>query len=289
MASLASSSDWELVRTVVSNPNTPVEVLLQKSRWHPGAFLQNPVLPLLLLESPGLLLELPDDHLEILVSHKDFPRWILHEMRKLAKGPRLVILLRAGAPVEPEEMPSLCAEGSPSLRKVIAGLPNAPRELLKTLLCDADTDVRMAAARNAKAPRAITALLHRAGANKDLSGFTRLKRLVSQEELQELKQLGPFGRALWMYHPLTRFDEIPYSFQDFLCCLMALVHRDDTPSWMLKDMLQNGSKELKALARHHPNFPPRPWNKRKQKSPTALQTQHRAKVRPTPKQGAILF
>src|SRR5215469_18458286 len=52
---MSNATDLALVARVAANPNTPTPVLLSLAEQFPEAFLANPVLPLLLIESPRLL------------------------------------------------------------------------------------------------------------------------------------------------------------------------------------------------------------------------------------------
>jgi hypothetical protein len=59
---------------VASNPNTPVETLLRLAGAYPEQFCANPALPLLLLENPNLLAEMPPARLRGLLRYANVPR-----------------------------------------------------------------------------------------------------------------------------------------------------------------------------------------------------------------------
>ncbi|MDJ0746371.1 MAG: hypothetical protein QNJ32_23820 [Xenococcaceae cyanobacterium MO_167.B27] len=52
LAELARSEDYQTRQRVAENPNTPTKVLLKICREFPSELMNNPVVPLLLLENP---------------------------------------------------------------------------------------------------------------------------------------------------------------------------------------------------------------------------------------------
>ena len=52
LAILAKSEDYPTRRSVAANPNTPTAILLNVCREFPAEVMNNPVVPLLLLENP---------------------------------------------------------------------------------------------------------------------------------------------------------------------------------------------------------------------------------------------
>jgi hypothetical protein len=72
-----SSSRGEVARAVAANPNAPTATLLRLAADQWEAVLANPVLPLLLLENPGLPLRLPKlALLALLRSHEPPPEFL---------------------------------------------------------------------------------------------------------------------------------------------------------------------------------------------------------------------
>lgn len=55
LAQLAKSQDYYTRKYVAANPNTPPEILLSICREFPDEVMNNPVIPLLILENPYLL------------------------------------------------------------------------------------------------------------------------------------------------------------------------------------------------------------------------------------------
>jgi 3-methyladenine DNA glycosylase AlkC len=81
LVSLSSSKDYETRKAVVSNPNTPTEILFKLGVEFPHELLDNPVFSLLLLENPNLYQELPEDTqaslLKLEVIPDTFLQWAL--------------------------------------------------------------------------------------------------------------------------------------------------------------------------------------------------------------------
>jgi len=71
---LADSADDAVRAAVAANPNTSLETLLALTPDYPQQFLDNPALPLLLLERPHLFAEAPPDALKALLRCEACPR-----------------------------------------------------------------------------------------------------------------------------------------------------------------------------------------------------------------------
>ncbi len=74
---LGSSSDDTTRKGVASNPNTSTDVLLKLGAQFPGQLLENPVFPLLLLENPNLLADMPLATLRSLLKRDAVPESFL--------------------------------------------------------------------------------------------------------------------------------------------------------------------------------------------------------------------
>ncbi|MBD2618943.1 hypothetical protein H6G37_12060 [Synechocystis sp. FACHB-898] len=76
---LSHTSDKPLLKALVSNPNTPTEVLLKLGSLFPEQLLDNPVFDILLIENPNLLSEFPKSSLNSLLKREvapvSFLRW----------------------------------------------------------------------------------------------------------------------------------------------------------------------------------------------------------------------
>jgi len=76
---LALFEDEITREAVVSNANTPPEILVQLGEEFPSQFLDNPVFPLLLLENPNFITELPLFTLRNILTQENVPEYILEQ------------------------------------------------------------------------------------------------------------------------------------------------------------------------------------------------------------------
>lgn len=83
---LANKSDYKILSAIASNPNTPTDILWKVGLDFPEEVLSNPVLPLLLLENPNLIEQIPDKTLEsflkIDVVPDSFIKWVVDRKRQ---------------------------------------------------------------------------------------------------------------------------------------------------------------------------------------------------------------
>ncbi|KAF3888683.1 MULTISPECIES: HEAT repeat domain-containing protein [Nostocales] len=80
---LGYSADEITRRSITSNPNTPVEDLLELGTEFPEEFLNNPILPLVVLENPNFLADISQESLLILLKHDAVPSWFLEWVTNL--------------------------------------------------------------------------------------------------------------------------------------------------------------------------------------------------------------
>ena len=124
LAELAEAPTTRPVQAAVArNPNTPRATLLGLAGRFWEAFLENPVLPLLLLEDPGLPNRLPLRVLRALVRREEVPLYLLqtlarHTDREVREGAKHHVGMATSAPEAP---PS--GEWRPALREVLNELP----------------------------------------------------------------------------------------------------------------------------------------------------------------------
>ena len=76
---LALFNDKKTREAVVSNANTPPDVLIQLGEEFPAQFLDNPVFPLLLLENPNFIKEIPLHTLRSILQQENVPSYILEQ------------------------------------------------------------------------------------------------------------------------------------------------------------------------------------------------------------------
>ncbi|MEH2127971.1 hypothetical protein [Nostoc sp.] len=81
---LALSSDKIIRQLVAGNPNTPADVLLRLGAEFPSELLDNPVLPLLLLENLNLVAEIPLNTLRSILRQENVPVYILEQAAEKA-------------------------------------------------------------------------------------------------------------------------------------------------------------------------------------------------------------
>ncbi|BAY81252.1 hypothetical protein NIES267_07280 [Calothrix parasitica NIES-267] len=76
---LALFNDEKTREAVVSNANSPPETLVQLGEEFPSQFLDNPVFPLLILENPNFIQELPLTTLRSILKEENVPEYILEQ------------------------------------------------------------------------------------------------------------------------------------------------------------------------------------------------------------------
>ncbi|BAZ11133.1 hypothetical protein NIES4071_29590 [Calothrix sp. NIES-4071] len=83
---LANRSDYKILSAVANNPNTPTDVLWKVGVEFPEEVLSNPVFPLLLLENPNLVEEIPDNTLESFLKVDIVPdsliKWVINSKKQ---------------------------------------------------------------------------------------------------------------------------------------------------------------------------------------------------------------
>jgi hypothetical protein len=230
---ISSCADPQVLCALAKNPNTPAKILFRLAERFPSEFLHNPVLPLLLLENPLFFREMTHPQLSAIIFRAEFPRELLLD---LCQHPQRGISLMAHRalcqhPATPASELAACKSGGNEVRRALAVASNTDAELLRELLCDSDAEVRRRASRHKNAPQDVLLLLRRAGATEDLLDFATPQSL-SRAQHEQLQELGPFARALWVRHPRTTLDAAVVSSVD-PWWLAALVSRLDLPDEVL--------------------------------------------------------
>ena len=131
----AGANSRAIKEAVARNPNSPPALLLALAGRYWQPFLENPVLPLLLLEDPGLPHRLPLRVLRALVRREGVPPLILqtlarHADREVREGAKFHVNFPEMAPTPPADAD---AGWQASLRTTLAQLP-APAGTLAELL-----------------------------------------------------------------------------------------------------------------------------------------------------------
>jgi hypothetical protein len=161
LRALAKSKDEKVRRAIVSNPNTPLDVVFALGEELPLALLRSPVLPLLELERPNWhhllpaktvaalldLLALGWRHRSALASHPDA------EVR--------LLLARHPYTVSPSLLTTLARDRDWSVRRAVAENPSTPAALLETFLSDPEAEVCRAVTRHPNTPPSLLSALAR--------------------------------------------------------------------------------------------------------------------------------
>ncbi|MCD8487257.1 MAG: hypothetical protein LRZ84_11145, partial [Desertifilum sp.] len=90
---LATCEDIAIRQLVVANPNTPTEVLWRLGKLFPAQLLENPLLPLLFLENPNLIAQIPDETLLRLFELETVPDYLYQRLTQAKLNVRQAIAL----------------------------------------------------------------------------------------------------------------------------------------------------------------------------------------------------
>lgn len=122
-----------LVEEIARDPETPLDFLIRLGALAPGAFLQNPVLPLLLLEDPAYARKFPPKTLLALLGERSVPLPILISAARSTRW--WIREVAAGHPGMPQEiLEELLSDQVPEVRKRVMENPNRPAGALEKLL-----------------------------------------------------------------------------------------------------------------------------------------------------------
>ncbi len=214
-----AQGDKPLRRAVASNPNTPTDWLIWLARREWRTVLQNPLLPLLLLEDPGFPSKLPvralremlkepqiqPEFVSLLTRHPDL------EIRESARLHRSQTASNSDqTPASERDLrPQLSVAGSAALAEMLEmGL--APGWILEAALEAEQGPIRARAAKivargnDFSIPvRKRLGRLEVAGASRDLKRISKSEHEMRPEELAELARGGPFARRLAAQNPGT--------------------------------------------------------------------------------------
>jgi hypothetical protein len=190
LGSLASQEDEAIQRALVSNPSTPLELLMQLGEKFPALLLENLVFPLLLLEDP-MLSVIPVKALVALAKLPQFPSGLLA---------------------------SLTHHPNWEVRAAVAANPSTPPEVLISLLENEDINDSNYAENNPSMPQEYLQLFQRArrliiGVTKRING--KAIREKSEEPpltSEEIKLLFSRGRRSRTW--LARNPVLPLSMME---------------------------------------------------------------------------
>jgi hypothetical protein len=89
---LAAKSSKAVCERITANPNTPTDILFKLGAKFPKQLLENPILPLLLLENPNFIEEIPLNTLIRLIKEEEVPNYILNAASKLDNEDVLILV-----------------------------------------------------------------------------------------------------------------------------------------------------------------------------------------------------
>jgi hypothetical protein len=160
LALLAHHEDSIVREAVAQNPNTPLQVLYSLAEYYPQDFLQNPLLPLLLLENPNLWESFPEKTSLVLLKLDNLSKdALLSFSRHSSKEVRYEV--SDHTQVSSEALSLLSRDKEILVRRGVARNPKTPAENLRVLCKDTDERVRINVAGNPNTPGASVDLLQK--------------------------------------------------------------------------------------------------------------------------------
>lgn len=150
---LSKDSRKAVRRAVAQNPSAPISTLFSLSVEFPREFWENAVLPLLLLENPDLVGQIPAEASAVLLQRSDLPAFFVERTNTQSRH----IALRHE--LAPEVLRVLARDQDPYLRAKVAEQRNTPPEVIASLARDESTIVRRGVAANPSTASEVLATL----------------------------------------------------------------------------------------------------------------------------------
>lgn len=210
-----------LQKLISKNPNAPLPLLYRLWVQHPSGLLENPSLPLWLLESPQFWGALPYSVLNALLRLPQLSSELLQTIWGQLPNDSLrgFIVEHPNAPVEILE----AAFKKPSLFAPLAKNPKTPEPILKYLIGVDAYDARDNAAKNPSLSRAFVKLASRL---KDSS----IDSSLTPDDLTELSQSGLYLQRLIAKHPNTPGEALcRFAQQSDWTLLQSVAKHPNTP------------------------------------------------------------
>ena len=179
------------------NPDTSPNTLLQFAQSCPGAFLKNPVIPLLLLENPNFLCLSSSKAAKALLHFKGCPAWVFHSLA-----------------FHPEE----------EIRFIVARHNKTPLSSLEVLAKDKEAYVRLGVARNVKAPLSLLDVLAR-----DESEYVRACVAKNVSAPIELLELLFMDESAMVHESAAKSDNLPPALSEVLAARRKAVGKQTQP------------------------------------------------------------
>lgn len=148
---LSYSEQTTLSQAVVLNPNTPLKELFCLGRRFPDLFWRNPVIPLLLLENPGFLAEIPFYTMRPLLRARNVPP-LVWEAAARHKEYQVCQAVASNPRTPPALLQELARHPYSIVRWEIAQNPSAPPSVLAELAQQKDAILLRRIARNPSTP-----------------------------------------------------------------------------------------------------------------------------------------
>lgn len=169
---LLAKSDRATREEVASNPNAPVDVLLTLGAEFPCQFLENPIFPLLLLENPNLVSEIPIPTLCSLIQQPDVPpaftSWVMEQSNREFYELKLALAQSSATPEEILEQLASNSKKDVRMAHCLIQNPSVTGKTLERLTQHEDAKVLQEVAKHPKTPA--VALLALAEGRRGRSG-----------------------------------------------------------------------------------------------------------------------
>jgi hypothetical protein len=232
-------------RAVTLHPNTPVTVLARLGARHPEALLGNPALPLLMLENPALLADMPAETLTALMQRHEAPE---------------SFLVWAAAHRDPDVQLAVAQNRkTPS-----AALVRLAQSTVRRVVDTAQRHVNFGAAAQALAPRSWLDVVSAELRTRELKGkglidgFGKLLAVQAvPSEMLEAVALQPLFRgqvARWPQTPPALLERLAVDKLE-----SSVATNPGAPAHLLTTLAQEKGKRGKDLRRamlHNPSAPP---------------------------------
>ncbi|MCU0659203.1 MAG: hypothetical protein MUF64_29275 [Polyangiaceae bacterium] len=220
-----------LAPQVASNPNAPLDCLLELLPRYPDLVLQNATMLLALLERPGLIERLP-----------------FGARAAMAQSPHVT------PEVAWKLLDSAREDRTYQIHQRLAENPHVPRELLERLLFTTDPQTRAEAWKNPALPDRWPALLRSCGADPTL--FEPPEGASGEPSvLEQIAAQGGWGAQFAASHPRTPIALLEeLARQDEYSVNLALARNPALPEPLLRRLFKR-NQALLALAQH-PALPP---------------------------------
>ncbi len=252
MQQLATSNDKAIRKGVVSNPNTPVDLLVKLGKYFPKQLLNNPILSLLYLENPNLLYEIPLSTLLKMLKQKKVPVFFLEWAAEHSD----INVLKAVAqhlhtsPIILEKLVINCNDNV--ICRLIAKNPITPKNVLNQLINHKDEIVRWYVCVHQNTPE--SALDKLVAYNPS----TRISRFIAQHSKTQrgtLEKLAEHEDIDVRYY-VAQHSNTPSSVlerlgldQSWSAIRLAVAQNSNTPIETLKNLAEDSNPIIHVVAK----------------------------------------